>query len=176
MNHMTRRQLFSTPAMLALMTALPIAVALPSCSALTTIAANLPQYAQDVQNIGTVFGNVASVVGSIAGVPQAVIAQVQGWIVQAQTIAGQVVSAVSSGTTPTSLVTDLDSVVQSLATALPSGIGGIVGTAVQLAATLLPSILAAAGVKMAQAPRATAPTGYTESEARQILAALASPS
>jgi hypothetical protein len=160
----TRRALLCSTAVV------PVA-AVEGCQFLTS----LPQYAQDVQNIATDLGTVQADIAAIKGVPADVMAGVQSALDKIKTIGAQIGSAASGGGSVVSnLLTNFGSAVTSIASALGVSGGaantvGKIGTILQMALQVLPSILAVAGVALA----GPSPDPAQVAGARAYLAAMA---
>ena len=142
------------------------------CAQLGTLIGDLPQYAHDIQNIATDLASVASDIAAIEGVPASVMAEVQTALATIKSIAAQIGAAVGGGSVVTNLVTSFASALTGIAGALGVHDGaakthGKIGTILQMALQILPSILAVAGVAMAGPPESDA------AAARAWLAAMA---
>jgi hypothetical protein len=141
------------------------AVALSACG--TTITSS--QLATDVQLIASGLSSAITAIAAIPGVPAATVTQLQGYLATIKTDAGQVAAATASA--GTNVVQEIASTVQTVAgIALPLIPGGsAIVPIINAAISLLPTILAAAGVTSATK---TSPV-YSPEQARLILRAAA---
>ena len=124
------------------------------------------QLATDVNLITSGLTAAFAALKQIAGVPSAVLTQIDFYVATIQADAAKVATAV--GTPATSTVQEIGQVVQALASiVLPLVPGGsVIEATIQAAVSLLPVILAAAGVSGAGVP-----VKYRPEQARAILAA-----
>jgi hypothetical protein len=169
---LTRRQLFNTTSLGAL------AVGIAGCSQLSSVFTNLPQYAQDVQNLAAAPSGISTTVGSLTGIPASVVSTVQSGIASVQSLASQIVSYAQSGaaTVSSTLVNlasefsgALGSIVNAVGGNATSGVSGLgtLGTILNAGLSILPEVLGMAGIALA---------GQTPMDivsARKVLAALA---
>jgi hypothetical protein len=162
----SRRTLLGSTAMVA------PALLLNGCSGLSS----LPQFATDVENIAGMLSNAAPTLATLTGVAQGTINKVTGLINTASTIAGAVTSAASAGASGVgALVSNFASNFGSIAGALGVNVPGLWGTVIQAGASLLPSILSAAGIALA-GPTVQVPNAMSTADARKIVVALAAKS
>jgi phage-related protein len=142
------------------------AVALAACGTTSTTASQL---ATDVSLIACGLASAITAIAAIPGVPAATVTQLQGYLTTIKTDAAAVAAATPGAGAAT--VQEIASTVQTVADiALPLIPGGsAIVPIVNAAVSLLPTILAAAGVTGAT----KTPPVYTPDQARLILRALA---
>ena len=147
-------------------TLLRITAFAPGIGLLGCEAQTASQLAADVNLITSGLTAAVAPVKQIAGVPSAALTQSDFYVATIQTDAAKVATAV--GTPATSTVQEIGQVVQALASiVLPLVPGGsVIEATIQAAVSLLPVILAAAGVSGAGVP-----VKYRPEQARAILAA-----
>jgi hypothetical protein len=124
------------------------------------------QIASDVKLIASGLTAAMADIRLLPGVPAAAVTQLDFYLATIQAAAAKVASA--TATPAASMIQEVAQVVQALAAAaLPLVPGGsVIEAAIQAALSLLPAILAAAGVS-----GAVAPGKYQPAQARAILAA-----
>ena len=144
---------------------------LAACGGLTQGVSSLPQYAQDAQDIAAALENVVGAVQAVPGVPAGTLAQVQAAIARASAIAAQIgqQAAGLAGSTPTSLLGSFGQTILGVVSSLGGASAtGTLGTVLQAVMSVLPSILAIAGVALAPPVGGMAPA-----QGRQIIKAYA---
>lgn len=153
----------------ALLTAMPAAAALPMLGC-ASVFGSLPQFAADIQTIAADLAKALPDLTTLAGVGGATVTKVEGWISDIQGVAGTIGSAVAAGgSTLVGAISQFGGAFNSITSALGVSVPGTLGTVLQAGLSLLPQILAIAGIALAQV---SGPPMMPPARARAILEAI----